>query len=164
MLLDEDLNPWLLEVNASPSLTATDAEDYRLKYHLLEDVLNVIDMEGRSVSVSTPSSPGPEGLAEGTPYAAQADRPGAASRGPGPALGRRARVPALPRGRLRRDEAPARRPVPPAQRDARCASPRLAGWLITARPADCPSDWAIRESLRISGAVRGHDVALRNLP
>ncbi|KAJ1529529.1 hypothetical protein ONE63_006302 [Megalurothrips usitatus] len=46
VLLDEDLNPWLLEVNASPSLTATDPEDYRLKYQLLEDVLNVIDMEG----------------------------------------------------------------------------------------------------------------------
>ncbi|KAK3921684.1 putative tubulin polyglutamylase TTLL9 [Frankliniella fusca] len=47
VLLDEDLNPWLLEVNASPSLTATDPEDYRLKYQLLEDVLNVIDMEGK---------------------------------------------------------------------------------------------------------------------
>ncbi|XP_052130109.1 probable tubulin polyglutamylase TTLL9 [Frankliniella occidentalis] len=47
VLLDEELNPWLLEVNASPSLTATDPEDYRLKYQLLEDVLNVIDMEGK---------------------------------------------------------------------------------------------------------------------
>ncbi|CAL7937617.1 unnamed protein product [Xylocopa violacea] len=46
ILLDEDLTPWLLEVNASPSLTGTDAEDYRLKFDLLDDTLNVLDFEG----------------------------------------------------------------------------------------------------------------------
>jgi hypothetical protein len=38
---------WLLEVNASPSLAATDQWDYNLKYALLEDVLNVLDLERR---------------------------------------------------------------------------------------------------------------------
>ena len=38
---------WLIEVNASPSLTASNQEDYDLKFGLLQDVLNVLDMEGR---------------------------------------------------------------------------------------------------------------------
>ncbi|KAI0229101.1 putative tubulin polyglutamylase TTLL9 [Lamellibrachia satsuma] len=47
ILLDDNLKPWLIEVNASPSLTASSKEDYDLKYGLLEDVLNVIDLENR---------------------------------------------------------------------------------------------------------------------
>ncbi|CAN2389900.1 ligase activity, partial [Pristimantis euphronides] len=47
ILLDEDLKPWLLEVNSSPSLTASSQEDYDLKYRLLGDTLHVVDMEGR---------------------------------------------------------------------------------------------------------------------
>ncbi|XP_026670778.1 probable tubulin polyglutamylase TTLL9 [Ceratina calcarata] len=47
ILLDEELTPWLLEVNASPALTGTDSEDYRLKFDLLDDTLNVLDFEGR---------------------------------------------------------------------------------------------------------------------
>ncbi|KZC14998.1 putative tubulin polyglutamylase TTLL9 [Dufourea novaeangliae] len=47
ILLDEDLKPWLLEVNASPALTGTDSEDYRLKFDLIDDTLNVLDIEGR---------------------------------------------------------------------------------------------------------------------
>ncbi|XP_027000513.1 probable tubulin polyglutamylase TTLL9 isoform X3 [Tachysurus fulvidraco] len=46
ILLDQDLKPWLLEVNASPSLTASSQEDYELKYRLLEDTLHIVDMEG----------------------------------------------------------------------------------------------------------------------
>lgn len=37
---------WLIEVNASPSLTASSQEDYELKCRLLEDTLHVVDMEG----------------------------------------------------------------------------------------------------------------------
>ncbi|XP_004698273.1 probable tubulin polyglutamylase TTLL9 [Echinops telfairi] len=47
ILIDQDLKPWLLEVNASPSLTASSQEDYELKTCLLEDTLNVVDMEAR---------------------------------------------------------------------------------------------------------------------
>ncbi|KAK2192198.1 hypothetical protein NP493_37g10048 [Ridgeia piscesae] len=47
ILLDDSLKPWLIEVNASPSLTASSKEDYDLKYGLLEDVLNVVDLENR---------------------------------------------------------------------------------------------------------------------
>ncbi|XP_072759435.1 probable tubulin polyglutamylase TTLL9 [Anoplolepis gracilipes] len=46
VLLSDDLRPWLLEVNASPALTGTDKEDYRLKFDLIDDVLNVLDFEG----------------------------------------------------------------------------------------------------------------------
>ncbi|KAM7537304.1 hypothetical protein Aperf_G00000069149 [Anoplocephala perfoliata] len=47
ILVDDNLKPWLLEINASPSLTASSSEDYNLKLNLLGDTLSVIDMEGR---------------------------------------------------------------------------------------------------------------------
>lgn len=47
IIFDEELKPWLIEVNASPSLTASSQEDYNLKFGLLEDVLHVIDMENK---------------------------------------------------------------------------------------------------------------------
>ena len=47
ILFDESLKPWLIEVNASPSLTASSPSDYELKFGLLEDMLHVLDMEGR---------------------------------------------------------------------------------------------------------------------
>ncbi|MBN3309071.1 TTLL9 polyglutamylase, partial [Amia calva] len=47
ILLDHNLKPWLIEVNASPSLTASSQEDYELKSRLLEDTLHIVDMEGR---------------------------------------------------------------------------------------------------------------------
>lgn len=47
IIWDQDLKPWLLEVNKSPSMTADTDEDYRLKRALISDVLDVIDMEGR---------------------------------------------------------------------------------------------------------------------
>ena len=38
---------WLLEINASPSLTASSPADYDLKVGLLLDVLSVVDIENR---------------------------------------------------------------------------------------------------------------------
>ena len=46
ILFDETLAPWLIEVNASPSLTASDDEDYSLKYVMLQDALRLVDVEG----------------------------------------------------------------------------------------------------------------------
>ncbi|KAL4234903.1 putative tubulin polyglutamylase ttll9 [Mactra antiquata] len=47
VLLDGNLKPWLIEINASPSLTASGKDDYDLKYGVLNDVLNVLDLENR---------------------------------------------------------------------------------------------------------------------
>jgi hypothetical protein len=41
------LKPWLIEVNASPSMTADTDSDYRLKRALLNDLFDVVDLEGR---------------------------------------------------------------------------------------------------------------------
>jgi tubulin polyglutamylase TTLL1 len=42
VLIDEDLKPWLIEVNASPSLSSTTRSDERLKTKLIDDTLNVV--------------------------------------------------------------------------------------------------------------------------
>lgn len=42
ILLDDALKPWLLEVNASPSLSTTTDEDRLLKLRLINDVINVV--------------------------------------------------------------------------------------------------------------------------
>lgn len=47
ILIDQCLKPWLLEVNASPSLTASDKSDWMLKFGMLEDMLDIVDVEGK---------------------------------------------------------------------------------------------------------------------
>ena len=47
IMFDDTLKPWIIEVNASPSLTASSPTDYDLKFGLLEDMLHIVDMEGR---------------------------------------------------------------------------------------------------------------------
>eukprot|EP00397_Hematodinium_sp_SG-2012_P061791 GEMP01082404.1.p1 GENE.GEMP01082404.1~~GEMP01082404.1.p1 ORF type:complete len:121 (+),score=26.07 GEMP01082404.1:284-646(+) len=42
ILIDADLRPWLLEVNASPSLSSTTEVDRILKTELLQDTLAVV--------------------------------------------------------------------------------------------------------------------------
>lgn len=42
ILIDGNLKPWLLEVNASPSLTTTTEVDRILKMNLLNDVFNIV--------------------------------------------------------------------------------------------------------------------------
>jgi tubulin polyglutamylase TTLL9 len=46
IMIDQDLRPWLIEVNASPSLTANTREDYQMKTEMLHGMLDVVDMEG----------------------------------------------------------------------------------------------------------------------
>jgi len=45
VLLDDQLKPWLIEVNGSPSMTANTTHDFELKCNLLDDVFTIIDME-----------------------------------------------------------------------------------------------------------------------
>ncbi|CAM9169398.1 unnamed protein product [Chrysoparadoxa australica] len=47
VLFDDELKPWLLEVNASPSLSGNTPEDRQLKQDMLGSVLDIIDLEGQ---------------------------------------------------------------------------------------------------------------------
>eukprot|EP00435_Cladocopium_sp_Y103_P059477 s931_g21.t1 len=47
VLIDKDLRPWLLEVNASPSMTTTTEDDRLLKLRLINDALNIAMQEKR---------------------------------------------------------------------------------------------------------------------
>ncbi|KAJ3183349.1 putative tubulin polyglutamylase ttll1 [Gaertneriomyces sp. JEL0708] len=42
IIIDADLRPWLIEVNASPSLSATTASDRLIKHSLINDILNIV--------------------------------------------------------------------------------------------------------------------------
>ena len=42
ILIENDLKPWLIEVNASPSLSTTTESDRILKMNLLRDVFNIV--------------------------------------------------------------------------------------------------------------------------
>ncbi|XP_055599677.1 polyglutamylase complex subunit TTLL1 isoform X2 [Uranotaenia lowii] len=42
IIIDNTLKPWLVEVNASPSLTSTTANDRILKYKLIDNILNIV--------------------------------------------------------------------------------------------------------------------------
>lgn len=49
IMIDANLRPWLLEVNASPSLSANTESDHEIKIGLLDDVLTVLDLEKRGL-------------------------------------------------------------------------------------------------------------------
>jgi hypothetical protein len=53
VLIDSDLRPWLLEVNASPSLTASDADDRALKFAMLHDALDAVGVERAAFAASS---------------------------------------------------------------------------------------------------------------
>ena len=42
VLIEDNLKPWLIEVNASPSLSTTTESDRKLKMGVLESVFNIV--------------------------------------------------------------------------------------------------------------------------
>ena len=49
-MIDDTLRPWLIEVNASPSLTASTKDDYVMKCEMmLNDVFDIVDVEYNSL-------------------------------------------------------------------------------------------------------------------
>ncbi|KAK9808967.1 hypothetical protein WJX72_007153 [[Myrmecia] bisecta] len=57
VLIDEDLKPWLIEVNASPSLVTDTPADHKLKFDMVDDALTLVDVEGK-LEGSLPASYG----------------------------------------------------------------------------------------------------------
>ena len=45
ILFDDAFKPWLLEVNAGPSMTANTPDDHDLKYAMLDSLLDIIDVD-----------------------------------------------------------------------------------------------------------------------
>lgn len=44
VLIDSKLKPWLIEVNGSPSMTASTTVDGQLKMNLLDDTLTIVNL------------------------------------------------------------------------------------------------------------------------
>lgn len=42
VIIDSELRPWLVEVNASPSLSTTTEDDRIMKFALLRDVFDIV--------------------------------------------------------------------------------------------------------------------------
>lgn len=51
IIIDDNLKPWLIEVNASPSLTSTTSSDRIMKYKLMNDVINIVIPPGEAPDV-----------------------------------------------------------------------------------------------------------------
>merc|ERR1719263_986619 len=45
IMISSDLKPWLIEVNASPSLSANTPHDYEMKFAVLDDTMTILDFE-----------------------------------------------------------------------------------------------------------------------
>lgn len=52
IMFDSKLKPWLIEVNASPSLSANTSSDYDLKFQMLYDAMDVLQLEKVVASAS----------------------------------------------------------------------------------------------------------------
>ncbi|KAL5965220.1 putative tubulin polyglutamylase TTLL1 [Taenia solium] len=57
IIIDDTLKPWLIEINASPSLSSTTQLDRIMKYKLIDDVLNIVvpDNQIPDIKVSKPT-------------------------------------------------------------------------------------------------------------
>ncbi|ELT87418.1 hypothetical protein CAPTEDRAFT_168095 [Capitella teleta] len=62
IIIDDNMKPWLIEVNASPSLTSTTAADRIMKYKLISDVINIVIPPGEMVDVKWNKVPTKENL------------------------------------------------------------------------------------------------------
>lgn len=45
VLIDSDLKPWLIEVNASPSLSGDTPADKKMKFSMLDDAIQLVDVD-----------------------------------------------------------------------------------------------------------------------
>ncbi|KXJ10393.1 probable tubulin polyglutamylase TTLL1 [Exaiptasia diaphana] len=62
IIIDDNLKPWLIEVNASPSLTSTTSADRIMKYNLIHDTLNIVVPNGEIPDVRWNKLPSKEAL------------------------------------------------------------------------------------------------------
>lgn len=62
IIIDNQLKPWLVEVNASPSLTSTTVNDRIMKYKLIDNILSVVLPSEGVPDVRWNKVPSPEAL------------------------------------------------------------------------------------------------------
>lgn len=62
IIIDNALKPWLVEVNASPSLTSTTVNDRILKYKLIDNILSIVTPPSGMPDVRWNKIPSPEAL------------------------------------------------------------------------------------------------------
>lgn len=62
IIITEDLKPWLIEVNASPSLSHTTVADRIMKTRLIDDTLNIVAPNGIIADIRGPRPPIPDDL------------------------------------------------------------------------------------------------------
>uniref|UniRef100_A0A1I8H9H2 Polyglutamylase complex subunit TTLL1 n=1 Tax=Macrostomum lignano TaxID=282301 RepID=A0A1I8H9H2_9PLAT len=62
IIIDNNLKPWLIEVNASPSLSSTTSHDRVMKHKLINDVINIVIPPGEGPDVRWSKVPARENL------------------------------------------------------------------------------------------------------